>query len=125
MSANLVTGVDIIEISRIAGAAERHGDRFLRRIYTRKELSLFGGNLPSLAARFAAKEAVAKALGCGIGDVFWVDIEVLRGPNGQPVLHLHGNAKQMAEEKNLTRWSVSLSHSMDMAIAMVTALGGD
>lgn len=125
MSANLVTGVDIIEISRIAGAAERHGDRFLRRIYTRKELSLFGGSLPSLAARFAAKEAVAKALGCGIGDVLWVDIEVLRGPNGQPTLHLHGNAKRLAEEKSLTRWSVSLSHSMDMAIAMVTALGGD
>lgn len=119
----LATGVDVIEISRIDAAVERYGDRFLRRIYTRKELSLFGGSLPSLAARFAAKEAVAKALGCGIGDVLWVEIEVLRGQNGRPELHLHGNAKEMAEAIGLLTWSISLSHSVDMAIAMVTVMG--
>ena len=121
--ANLVNGVDLIEISRIQSAAERHGDRFLHRVFTRKELSLFGSSMPSLAARFAAKEAVAKALGCGIGDVLWVEIEVLRGDNGQPELHLHGNAKAMAGEAGLHTWSISLSHSMDYAIAMVTAMG--
>jgi holo-[acyl-carrier protein] synthase len=125
MKAKLVTGVDIIEIGRISSAVERHGDRFLRRIYTRKELSLFGGKTASLAARFAAKEAVAKALGCGIGDVFWVDIEVLHYPNGQPALHLHGNAKALADKLNLHTWSLSLSHSMDVAIAMAAALGDE
>lgn len=121
--AKLATGVDLIEVSRIQQAAERHGERFLRRIYTSKELALVGDSPPSLAARFAAKEAVAKALGCGIGDVAWVEIEVLRGENKQPELHLHGNAKRIAAEQGLTRWAISLSHSMEFAIAMVTAMG--
>ncbi len=121
--ARLATGVDLIEVERIANAMARHGDRFLRRIFTRKELSLVGENPASLAARFAAKEAVAKALGCGIGDVAWVEIEILRGPNKQPELHLHGNAHQKAEALGLHTWAVSLSHSMDFAIAMVTAMG--
>lgn len=119
----LETGIDLIEIERIAKAIDAHGSRFLARIYTTKELSLFGRNIPSLAARFAGKEAVAKALGCGIGDILWVEIEILRGPNGQPELHLHGSAKRIAEEQGLTIWSISLSHSMEMAIALVTALG--
>ena len=119
----LANGVDIIEIKRITKALEAHGERFLHRIYTTKELALFGGSTPSLAARFAGKEAVAKALGCGIGDILWVEVEILRGPNGQPELHLHGSAKRIAEEQGLTTWSISLSHSMEYAIAMVTALG--
>lgn len=120
---NLATGVDLIEISRVQQAAERHGARFLRRIYTVKELALVGDSYPSLAARFAAKEAVAKALGCGIGDVAWVEIEVLRSENKQPELYLHGNAKRIAAEQGLTHWAISLSHSMEFAIAMVTAMG--
>ncbi len=119
----LATGVDLIEVSRIQQAVERHGERFMRRIYTMKELALVGDSFPSLAARFAAKEAVAKALGCGIGDVSWVEIEVLRGANKQPELHLHGNAQRIAAEQGLTRWAISLSHSMEFAIAMVTAMG--
>lgn len=121
--ANLATGVDLIEVSRIQQAIERHGERFLHRIYTARELSLVGDSYPSLAARFAAKEAVAKALGCGIGDVAWVEIEVLRGENKQPVLYLHGNAAKVAAEQGLTQWAISLSHSMEFAIAMVTAMG--
>ena len=123
--AKLATGVDLIEVERIANAMARHGDRFLRRIFTRKELALVGGNAASLAARFAAKEAVAKALGCGIGDVAWVEIEVLRGPNNQPELYLHGNALKFSEALGLHTWAVSLSHSMDFAIAMVTAMGDE
>jgi holo-[acyl-carrier protein] synthase len=120
--AKLATGVDLIEIPRIAGAVERHGERFLRRIYTSRELSLVGGKIESLAARFAAKEAVAKTLGSGIGEVSWLDIEVLRGPNNQPELHLHGAAKKIAKKLGLKTWSISLSHTKDFAIAMVTAL---
>jgi len=120
--ANLTNGVDLIEISRISQAIERHGERFLRRIFTSKELALVGDKPASLAARFAAKEAVSKALGCGIGDVGWTEIEILRGPNNQPELHLHGNARRLADQFGYHTWSISLSHSMDFAIAMVTAM---
>ena len=120
--ANLTNGVDLIEISRISQAIDRHGERFLRRIFTSKELALVGDKPASLAARFAAKEAVSKALGCGIGDVGWTEIEVLRGANNQPELHLHGNARRLADQFGYHTWSISLSHSMDFAIAMVTAM---
>ena len=121
--AKLTTGVDLIEISRISHAIDRHGDRFLRRVFTSKELALVSDKPASLAGRFAAKEAVAKALGCGIGDVGWTEIEILRGPNNEPELHLHGNARRIAGQLGYHTWSISLSHSMDFAIAMVTAMG--
>lgn len=121
--AKLATGVDLIEISRITHAIERHGERFLRRVFTSKELALVSDKPASLAGRFAAKEAVAKALGCGIGDVGWTEIEILRGPNNEPELHLHGNAQKIAGQLGYHTWSISLSHSMDFAIAMVTAMG--
>ncbi|MDH5607167.1 MAG: holo-ACP synthase [Anaerolineae bacterium] len=117
----LFTGVDLIEVERIERAIERHGDRFLTRIFTPAEIDLFSGNAPSLAARWAAKEAVAKALGTGIGDVEWVEVEILRGPDKEPILNLYGNAKRIAEEKNLTDWSLSLSHTHEHAIALVVA----
>ena len=117
----LRTGVDLIEVERIAEAIERNGERFLQRVYTPRELELFRGNKPSLAARYAAKEAVSKALGCGIGDVQWVEIEVLRGPSKEPELHLHGRAAELAEELGLTEWSLSLSHTREHAVAMVVA----
>ena len=84
----LSTGVDLVEINRLQEAIERHGDRFLQRIFTSQELQEVRGNLPSLAACFAAKEAVAKALGTGIGAVNWREVEVLRGAERQPVLRL-------------------------------------
>jgi holo-[acyl-carrier protein] synthase len=123
MMAKLASGVDLIEISRIDAAIERYGERFLRRIFTSRELSLTHGRAESLAARFAAKEAAAKALGVGIGEVSWLEVEVLSSPNRQPVLHLHGNAARIAKEKALTHWAISLSHSQVFAIAMVTAMG--
>ncbi len=117
----LATGVDLIEVDRIADAIERHGERFLKRVYTAKELEQVGDLNGSLAARWAAKEAVAKALGTGIGDVEWVEIEVLRGENQEPILNLYGTAKKIAEEKQLDQWSISLSHTHEHAIAMVVA----
>ena len=119
----LTTGVDLVEVARLERAVARHGDRFLKRIFSRRELSLAGGKPTSLAARFAAKEAVAKALCTGIGDVSWLEIEILHGPNKEPLLTLHGSAKKLADEKGLHTWSLSLSHTADHAIAMVTALG--
>jgi holo-[acyl-carrier protein] synthase len=118
----ITTGVDLMEIDRMAAVIERHGDRFLMRIFTPKELALFKNRIGSLAARFAAKEAVAKALCTGIGEVEWVHIEILSGPNKEPVLYLHGKAKQVAEEKGLQTWSISLSHTHEHAVAMVVAV---
>jgi holo-[acyl-carrier protein] synthase len=96
--------------------------RFLDRVFTPQELALFGGSLPSLAARFAAKEAVSKALGCGIGKVSFQDIEILRGDLGEPLLLLHSQAKQIAEQFGWVSWSLSLSHTRENAIAFVVAV---
>ena len=120
---NLRTGVDLIEISRLSDAVSRYGDRFLARIYTPAELELCAGRVESLAGRFAAKEAVAKALGCGIGEVGWTHIEILSDRNKAPVLHLHGQAVQKAEELGLSSWSLSLSHGQTQAVAFVVAMG--
>ena len=119
----LRTGVDLIEVPRVQRAIERHGQRFLRRVYTQRELALAGKRIPSLAARFAAKEAVAKALSTGIGEVMWKEIEVLHGTAKEPVLHLHGTARELADKLGLRTWSISLSHTQEHAIAMVVALG--
>jgi holo-[acyl-carrier protein] synthase len=119
----LRTGVDLIEIDRVAGVIARHGKRYLERIYTPAELEQCGKRTESLAGRFAAKEAVAKALGCGIGEVGWKEIEILGDEQNAPVLALHGAAKLKASELGLTIWSVSLSHSMSHVVAMAVAIG--
>lgn len=119
----LATGVDLIEIDRLEKAVLRHGQRFLNRVYTPAELAEAGANKASLAARFAAKEAVAKALGCGIGPVSWREIEIRRDPARKPILHLHGAAAQLALESGLQNWSISLSHSQSHAIAFALAMG--
>lgn len=122
----LRTGVDLIEIERIRNAIDRHGERFLTRVYTTAELDYCGSRIESLAGRFAAKEATAKALQTGIwrDGVNWVDIEVTRnGASGAPFLALHHGAAAKAAELGLAEWSVSLSHDRARAIAVVVALG--
>ena len=119
----LRTGVDLIEISRIEEVVARHGKHYLERIYTPAELEQCGKRAESLAGRFAAKEAVAKALGCGIGDVTWKEIEVLGDEQNAPVLTLHGAAEKMAKEMGLTIWSVSISHSQSHSVALVVMIG--
>jgi holo-[acyl-carrier protein] synthase len=122
----LRTGVDLIEVARVVSAIHRHGERLLRRVFTAQELVDCGHNVKSLAARFAAKEAVAKALGTGIGTVGFQEIEIQRGSLGEPVLCLHGCAQTKAHSLGLRHWAISLSHSDNHAIAMVVAsdLGG-
>jgi len=119
----LRTGVDLIEIARIEEVVSRHGKHYLERIFTPAELERSGKRPESLAGRFAAKEAVAKALGSGIGDVAWQEIEILGDEQNAPTLVLHGAAQQRARELGLTTWSLSLSHSLSQAIAMVIAIG--
>ena len=112
-------GVDIIEISRIGDAVQRWGYRFLHRIYTPGELAFARGRHPQLAARFAAKEAVMKALGTGRYGVSWREIEVVRQPGRAPRLVLHGRAKARAAKMDLGVMSISISHSRDYAVAVV------
>jgi holo-[acyl-carrier protein] synthase len=119
----LATGIDLIEINRVEKAIQRHDQRFLRRIFTPAELAECEGRVDSLAARFAAKEAVAKALSVGIGRVGWQEIEIERGPANEPRLRLTGMASQLATEMGVNTWSVSLSHTHTHALAMVVAVG--
>lgn len=122
----LRTGVDLIEIERVKVTLARHGERFLARVFTAREQAACAGRVESLAGRFAAKEAVAKALGTGIWrqGIAWADIEVTRGPEREPQLVLHGAAAARAAELGLRTWSLSLSHDRTHAVAFVVALSG-
>ena len=119
----LATGVDLIEIARIEEVVARHGKHYLERVFTLAELEYCGKRVESLAGRFAAKEAVAKALGSGIGDVSWKEIEILGDEQNAPVLKLYGEAESRAKERGLTTWSVSISHSQSHSVAFVVAMG--
>lgn len=122
----LRTGVDMIEIHRLQEAIDRHGTRFLTRVFTAGELAACRGRLESLAVRFAAKEAAAKALGTGIGraGIRWTDLEICTDlASGAPALKLHGSAAQRAVDLGIAEWSVSLSHDRGRALAFVVMLG--
>jgi len=115
-------GIDMIEHRRIAEGIERLGERFLRRFFTPGERADCEDRPHRLAARLAAKEAVAKALGTGIGEVRWVDIEIrVDNPRKRPVLILHGHALRTAQELGLSEWDISLTHSEQYAVAMAVA----
>jgi len=119
----LRTGIDLIEINRIRAAFKRYGERFTQRIFTPAELEYCSGRVESLAARFAGKEAVSKALGTGIGPVTWKEIEIRGGEYEAPSVILYDRAERIAKELRLTNWSVSLSHSETHATALVVAFG--
>ena len=114
----LVTGVDVIEIERISRILDQYKSRFLNKIYTPRELIYCNNRANQLSTRFAAKEAVMKALGTGT-TVNWKDIEVTRNPGEAPQILLHGKAKMHAAKNNIMNLSVSLSHSREFAIAVV------
>jgi holo-[acyl-carrier protein] synthase len=113
------TGIDLIEIPRIAATIERFGERFLNRVFTEREQTYCRGKPERLAGRFAAKEAVSKALGIGIRRLRWRDIEILPRPGGQPAITLYGLAQQVAIEKAIESLEVSITHSRDLAAAVV------
>jgi holo-[acyl-carrier protein] synthase len=122
----LVCGVDIVEVSRIQGVLERHGQRFLDRIYSPLEAAVSRGRVSELAARFAAKEAVSKALGVGIfgnDGLSWRDVEILPDRRGRPLVYLYGRASARARELEIEELAVSLSHDGGLAIAMVVGQG--
>jgi len=115
-------GIDLVEVERLRSIAPAIKTRFLARVFTAQELADCAGRDERLAARFAVKEAAAKAMGCGIGEVGWQDIETRLENNGKPVLILNGAASRMAERLNWRSWSVSISHTREHAIACITAL---
>lgn len=119
----LACGVDFIRIERIEKAQKRFGLRFLNRVFTTAEQAYCQGRAASLAVRWAGKEAVGKALGCGIGQVSWQEIEILPDERGAPVLSLHGAAAELAAARHLRQWAISLSHEDGQAIAFVVASG--
>ena len=114
-------GVDIIEVERVESAINQWGEHFLNRVYTEAELEECQGRVPSLATRFAAKEAVMKVLGTGARGVSWKEIEILPDGLGKPIVRLYGKAKNRAEELDLREFSVSLSDTKQFAVA--TAIG--
>ena len=113
----IYTGIDIIEIDRIASVNERYPGRFLEKIYTAGEQEYCRGRAPQLASRFAAKEAVMKMLGTGVRGVPWKDVEVVRPRGKAPEIVLHGNARVIGQRLGITRIALSLSHSKLYAVA--------
>lgn len=121
------TGIDIVEIERVRAAAQRFGERFLKRVFTPGELAHCRSRRdpwPGLSARFAAKEAAMKALGAGMDAVGWRDLEVVSQPGGQPGLRLHGRALALARRRGVDSLWLSMSHSRTLAVAQVVAWAG-
>jgi holo-[acyl-carrier protein] synthase len=118
----MAVGADLVEIRRVARLYEQYGRRFSDRVFTLAELTDCGGQADSLAARWAVKEAVSKALGTGFGPISYREIEVVKGTAGQPNLRLSGSARALAAALGLNRWSISIAHDGGLALAFVVAL---
>jgi holo-[acyl-carrier protein] synthase len=117
------SGIDLVEIARIQQSMERFGKRFLDRVYTAAEQAYClrkRNSAESLAARFAAKEAGAKALGTGISHgVSWLEIEVIREPGGRPTIRFHGRAGELAERMGVAQIALSITHTASLSMASV------
>jgi holo-[acyl-carrier protein] synthase len=125
----LVHGIDLVDVDRIARLMDEHGARFLERVFTEAERA-YALDAPKtrderLAARFAAKEAVLKALGTGWrGGIAWTDVEVTRSASGEPGVRLSGRAAEVAAERGVASWLLSLTHTSGFASASAIGLGG-
>ena len=117
------SGIDLVEISRIHQSVKRFGQRFLNRVYTSAEQAYClrkRNSAESLAARFAAKEAGAKALGTGISrGVSWLEIEVVREPSGRPTIKFHGRAAEIAKVMGVAHVALSITHTATLSMASV------
>ncbi len=113
------SGVDLIEIGRFESVLERHGERFLRRCFTDREVDYCRGRTSELAVRFAGKEATMKALGTGVRGISWREIEILANARGKPVVLLHGRARKRALSIGMESLDISLTHEREMGCAFV------
>ena len=120
-------GMDIVETKRIADSLERFGDRFLNRVFLEGEIAYSKSmKFPHLhlAARFAAKEAISKAFGTGIGrELGWRDLEIIRESSGAPKVKLHGRAEAYAKSRGVLEVHVSLSHTAEYGAASAVIVG--
>lgn len=117
-------GTDIVKIERIKNSITKFKSKFKEKIYTQEEWNYCWNKknpYPSLAARFAAKEAVLKALGTGKGIIKWVEVEVIHNANGKPCINLTGKAAEIARSQYISNFNLSLSHCSDYAVAFVVA----
>jgi holo-[acyl-carrier protein] synthase len=119
---NVAVGVDIIEIERVRSILTRHGTRFLHRIFTELEIQQCRGKVLKLAGRFAAKEAISKALGTGMHGISWRELEVVQLSTGRPSVRLYGNASLRARELGLSAFDVSISDLAQFSIAVAVAV---
>ena len=122
-------GIDMVDCKRLQKSIEKHGERFLQRVFTAAELDYCmcrKRNIEHLAGRFAAKEAVLKVLGTGWrSGINWTDIEIRNEPSGQPKVYLAGRCKEIAEDHKLDNVIISISHISTHAIASAIGYGGD
>lgn len=119
---NVAVGIDIIEVERVRQAFERHGERFLQRVFTATEIQQCRGRATRLAGRFAAKEAISKALGTGMHGIGWRELEVVQLSSGRPSVRLHGNARRRAELLGLSAFDVSMADLQHFSIAIAVAI---
>jgi holo-[acyl-carrier protein] synthase len=119
---NVAIGIDIIEVDRVRKVYEHHGDRFLKRVFTEAEVLQCRGKANRLAGRFAAKEAISKALGTGLHGVAWREMEVVQLRSGRPTVTLHGNAKRRAQLLGISAFDVSIADLKDFSIAVAVAI---
>lgn len=119
----LGTGIDVVEVRRFKEALDRHGDRLLNRLFTPAEKGICAGRPERLAARFAVKEAVLKALGTGLSQCRWIDVDVACSETGAPSVTLSGGALTTARRLGMTGCHVSLSHTQGTAVAVAIVEG--
>jgi holo-[acyl-carrier protein] synthase len=119
---NVAVGIDIIEVDRVRKVYEKHPERFLQRVFTPLEVRQCRGKIARLAGRFAAKEAISKALGTGIHGVAWREMEVVQLRSGRPSVRLYGNAKRRAELLGLNAFDVSIADLAHLSIAIAVAV---
>lgn len=118
-------GIDVVETERIANLLARHQERFTELVLSEEEKKIARPGpalVPFVAGRWAAKEAIMKALGEGIGVLQMPEIEVLRGPNGAPLVRLYHKALELAQAQNIRRWQISISHEKSVTVAVACAL---
>ena len=119
---NVAVGIDIIEVDRVSKVYQRHGERFLKRVFTDAEVRQCRGKPTRLAGRFAAKEAISKALGTGLRGVAWREMEIVQLRSGRPTVTLHGNAKRRAELLGISAFDVSIADLKAFSIAVAIAI---
>jgi len=120
-------GIDLVDTERVARMLADHGDQFLERCFSQGERAYIEANrrkIEHVAGRFAAKEAILKALGTGWrGGITWPDAEVVKLPSGQPTVALHGECARIAADMGITQWTLSITHIRTHAMASAIAMG--